>query len=76
MVHALNLLDKFFSYRFFIPNSCPIFILHGTEDKIVPFNHGKGLFEAIPEEKQYPPFWAKGCGHNNIGELCPLQEQE
>eukprot|EP01083_Nonionella_stella_P233337 822215_1 len=31
-----------------VPNiTCPTFIIHGTSDYIVPFHHGKGLYEAL-----------------------------
>lgn len=33
----------------------------------VPFSHGKGLYDALPEDMKYPPFWAKDMKHNNIG---------
>lgn len=28
---------------------CPVHIFHGTEDWVVPYSHGKRLFESIPE---------------------------
>lgn len=30
---------------------CPIYIFHGTEDEVVPYRHGKRLYEAIPAGK-------------------------
>jgi hypothetical protein len=35
----------------------------------VPFRHGKGLYDTLPEEIRYPPFWAEKMGHNNIGKI-------
>jgi len=46
---------------------CPTFIMHGTQDEVVPFRHGKGLYNSLPENIRYPPFWAEKMGHNNIG---------
>ena len=43
-----------------------MYVIHGTEDEIVPFSHGEGLFEALPEPSRMVPFWAKGAAHNNI----------
>ena len=43
-----------------------MYIIHGTEDGIVPFYHGKGLFNALPDTSKATPFWAKGVGHNDI----------
>ena len=47
--------------------TCPVFIIHGTKDAVVPFNHGRCLYEALPEKARYnSPFWAENMGHNNI----------
>lgn len=42
----------------------PIMILHGDRDRIIPFRHGKKLFEKAPEPKQFVHI--PGAGHNNI----------
>ena len=43
------------------------FLVHGTKDEIVPFSHGKALYDALPEAcRTVEPFWAEGMGHNNI----------
>jgi alpha-beta hydrolase superfamily lysophospholipase len=42
----------------------PLFILHGEEDEIVPFEMGKRLFEKAPEPKQL--FEIKNAHHNDI----------
>ncbi len=46
--------------------TCPIFIMHGRLDEIVPFYHGEQLYLAIKEKYRYQPLWIKGAGHNNI----------
>ena len=45
---------------------CPTYIIHGTNDEIVPFSHGEVLYNMLPAEYKYPPFWAEKMGHNNI----------
>lgn len=45
---------------------CLVYIMHGTIDEVVPFSHGKELYDAIPEDLKTVPFWAEGMGHNNI----------
>ena len=45
---------------------CPVFIIHGTEDTVVPFSHGLELLNCFPEEYRTQPFWAEGLAHNNI----------
>ena len=53
--------------------TCPIFIIHGTKDRVVPFYHGRTLYESIPEDIRYSPFWAENMGHNNIeSDMCSL----
>ena len=42
----------------------PLFILHGTEDEIVPVSMGKRLFDEAPEPKNF--FEIKGAHHNDI----------
>mmetsp|Transcript_33306 Transcript_33306/g.38787 ORF Transcript_33306/g.38787 Transcript_33306/m.38787 type:complete len:339 (+) Transcript_33306:128-1144(+) len=45
---------------------CPTLIIHGTNDEIVPFHHGKVLYDALLENNKYKPFWVEGAGHNDI----------
>ncbi|EME31271.1 uncharacterized protein Gasu_15100 [Galdieria sulphuraria] len=47
---------------------CPILVLHGTSDEIVPFEHGKRIFEAAPEPKAF--FEARDAVH------CALFDKE
>lgn len=44
--------------------SCPVLILHGTRDGVVPFHHGRRLLERAPEPKSFT--WFEGGGHNNL----------
>jgi fermentation-respiration switch protein FrsA (DUF1100 family) len=44
--------------------SCPIYIMHGTADKLIPVWHGKKLFELAPEPKW--AYWVEGAGHNDL----------
>ena len=46
---------------------CPVIIIHGTHDEIVPFKHGQMLYDLVPDRhKILRPFWAEDMGHNNI----------
>lgn len=48
-----------------IPNvRCPVLVLHGTTDEVVPFAHGKKLYEAVTGPKQC--LWVERGGHNNL----------
>jgi len=42
----------------------PILIVHGTEDRVIPVEHGRRLFELAPEPKQLAI--VDGAGHDNL----------
>jgi pimeloyl-ACP methyl ester carboxylesterase len=44
---------------------CPVFIFHGMEDPVIPFQHAQYLYEAVPEKFKTEPFWVEGMGHNH-----------
>jgi len=44
----------------------PVFVIHGTHDAEVPFEHGLALYEACPPELAFDPWWVKEAGHNDI----------
>ncbi|KAJ4837810.1 hypothetical protein Tsubulata_043899 [Turnera subulata] len=46
----------------------PVLVIHGTEDDVVNWLHGNGLFQMAREP--YEPLWIKGGGHCNL-ELYP-----
>ncbi|OAY31193.1 alpha/beta hydrolase domain-containing protein 17B isoform X1 [Manihot esculenta] len=48
--------------------NCPVLVIHGTEDEVVDFSHGKQLWELCKEK--YEPLWLKGGSHCNL-ELYP-----
>ena len=39
----------------------PVFVAHGTADRLVPFHHGRRLFDAAPSPKRFLPL--PGLGH-------------
>ncbi|KAH9772204.1 AB hydrolase-1 domain-containing protein [Citrus sinensis] len=47
---------------------CPVLVIHGTDDEVVDFSHGKQLWELCKEK--YEPLWLKGGNHCNL-ELYP-----
>jgi len=42
--------------------NCPVLILHSPDDEIIPYAHGRKLFEAAPEPKQFVEMTG---GHND-----------
>ncbi|KVH90189.1 hypothetical protein Ccrd_007809, partial [Cynara cardunculus var. scolymus] len=47
---------------------CPTLVIHGTEDDVVNWLHGNGLWKMAQDP--YEPLWIKGGGHCNL-ELYP-----
>lgn len=45
---------------------CPIYIMHGTKDEIVPIAHAEQLSGACRKSTHYPPYWVENGGHNNL----------
>jgi fermentation-respiration switch protein FrsA (DUF1100 family) len=43
---------------------CPVLVMHGSADEIVPLSHGQALWAAAPEPKRF--LWAEGAGHNDF----------
>ena len=70
---SFKLMLPSFLRRIFANNRCPVFVIHGTEDAVVPFHHGQKLYEALPPKYRAPPFWAKNLGHNDIELHQPRQ---
>ncbi|XP_010687734.2 uncharacterized protein LOC104901811 [Beta vulgaris subsp. vulgaris] len=44
--------------------TCPVLVIHGTNDEIVDLSHGKRLWELSKDK--YEPLWVKGGGHCNL----------
>ncbi len=43
---------------------CPLLVIHGTADRVVPFAHGRTLFAAARTLKE--SLWVDGAGHNDL----------
>lgn len=48
--------------------ACPVYIMHGTADTVIPVWHGRKLYELAPEPKQ--AYWVAGAGHNNLIQIA------
>lgn len=56
-------IDKFNNLRNIKKIDCPVLIIHGTDDRIIPIWHGRKLFEKANEPKFN--LWVKNAGHND-----------
>ncbi|CAD5225091.1 unnamed protein product [Bursaphelenchus okinawaensis] len=57
-------IDKFDSLGKVVNIKVPLLICHGTEDELVPIEHGQALFEASKSKNM--PLWVIGASHNNL----------
>lgn len=48
--------------------NCPVLVIHGNADRVVPFSHGKQLFTAANKPKL--SFWVDGAGHIDLLEVA------
>lgn len=54
-------IDPFPNYKNIKNVKCPIVIVHGTADSIIPYSHGCKLYDLAPEPKWFIP--VDGAGH-------------
>ncbi len=48
-----------------LPNvRCPVLVIHGESDEVIPIAQGRALYDAAPEPKKL--LIVKGAGHNNL----------
>lgn len=45
---------------------CPVMIIHGDSDDVVPCDHGRALYDALPVHLRAEPLFVKGMGHNGF----------
>jgi fermentation-respiration switch protein FrsA (DUF1100 family) len=65
----LAVLLLFSSYRFPTADfarrgSCPVLVLHGDADRVIPIANGRALFDALPEPKRFVV--VPGADHNDL----------
>ncbi|MGH9579358.1 MAG: alpha/beta hydrolase [Terriglobales bacterium] len=56
--------DKFPNLDRLARVTCPVLVIHGTQDRTIPFEHGEILFAAAPHPKR--SLWVEGAGHNDL----------
>ncbi|GHB90983.1 alpha/beta hydrolase [Cerasicoccus arenae] len=56
--------DKFDNLALINQIQCPLLIIHGTQDRTVPFSHAQALFDKAKEPKT--AFFVDDAGHNNL----------
>ena len=56
--------DKFDNLKKIKQLKCPLLMIHGTADNVIPFWHGQKLYKAAVVPKQF--YRVEGAGHNDI----------
>jgi len=56
--------EKFPSVKRIAHISCPVLVIHGTDDWIIRPWHGRALYAAAPTPKK--AWWVEGAGHNDV----------
>jgi len=56
---------RFPSYEYVQKVKCPVYIVHGTEDRIIPFEQAQDLFAKVPKG-QGTFYTVEGGGHNYL----------
>ena len=57
-------IDPFPNLKMIKAVKCPVLIIHGTNDSVIPHGHGKGLFKLANEPKRFIP--VQGANHNDL----------
>lgn len=70
----LALRYNFQSFKYLKTAESPVYIFHGTEDEVVPYNSGKRLHESIPKG-QSTLITIDGGGHKNLSEFDAFSER-
>lgn len=62
-------LDIFRNYEKLDEVECPVLVMHGTADEIVPWHNGRAIHRKCRNSVE--PLWVPNCGHNNMPEhMC------
>lgn len=56
--------DKFRNIDKIARVRCPVLVMHGTADEVVPVSHGQKLYAAALGPKRF--LWVEGAGHNDF----------
>ncbi len=66
--------DQFENERKLSALTCPVLVMHGRNDEVIPFAHGEALFAAAAGPRQ--SLWVAGAGHNDFAEVAGPRYRE
>lgn len=62
------LLDVFPNEKRVRRAKCPVFVIHGRMDTMIPVEHGERVHMAIPSKYRFEPYFVDFGGHNDISD--------
>merc|ERR1712194_227839 len=68
---AVTCLDTFHNDRAIRSVTCPVLIMHGRMDEIVPFRNAEYLHAQLQPRARWPPYYSPEAGHNDLMETDP-----
>jgi fermentation-respiration switch protein FrsA (DUF1100 family) len=60
--------DRFPNLRRMRSVRAPVLVIHGTRDEVIPFSHGRRLYEAATEPRRR--LWVEDAGHNDLVQVA------
>lgn len=64
--------DKFPNYKEMGKVHCPVLIIHGTADQLVPVWHGQKLYDLAHQPKY--SLWVEGADHNDLEDFATAKQ--
>jgi fermentation-respiration switch protein FrsA (DUF1100 family) len=56
--------DRFPNYKRIGHVRCPVLVIHGSADNVIPFWHGQKIYDLAHEPKDH--LWVQGADHNDL----------
>ncbi|XP_054266169.1 alpha/beta hydrolase domain-containing protein 17C-like [Macrosteles quadrilineatus] len=53
--------------------TCPVLVIHGTDDDVINMSHGLNIYERSPNAVE--PLWLEGAGHNDVESYVQFTER-
>ena len=71
-------MDVYKNYQVVKNIKCPILLIHGDRDDVVPASHGAALWELVRKNAKHgdvvlEPYWIHGAGHDDTYERNPAE---
>lgn len=64
---------RFPSHEYLQNVDCPVYIFHGTEDRVIPYKFAERLYDAIPDSVDKSFYRIEGGGHNYLQDFEPFK---